>query len=98
MLRVNESNYLQVIQNTMSALGAVSAHLAKDKVRNRAQITGLNNAMKILQDIMRAERRKSVLTRNNNYYQQRIAEEYERRHTIREQAREAYVHRMEQRG
>lgn len=82
----------------MGALGSVSAYLAKDKIRNRAQITGLNNAMKMMQDVMRAERRKSVLTRNANYYQQRIAEEYERRHRIREQARESYAQRMDKRG
>lgn len=87
MPRINKNNYLKVLQDTMGAIGSIVQYLGEDKIKNRIEISTLNNAAKMIQNVLLLQKRKNT-ARTNNIYSQRIAEAENRKHTLREQARE----------
>ncbi len=90
MPRINENNYLKVLQDTLSAIGSITGHLGGDKIKNRVEISTLNNAAKMIHIVLLSQKRKNT-ARINNIYSQRIADAQNRKHELREKARERAV-------
>ena len=78
MPRVSKSNYVHLLQETISVLSQIQTFLGQDNTTNRAEIAELGQAIKSIHNIIQNERRKSFREQNKRGYNQRIQEEIAR--------------------
>ena len=88
MHKINESNYPVVLQNLLGSLSLVAKSLGRDRKNNQTEIINLNNAISTVQNMIQAERQKTLRTRTENYYSRKIADAYSRRTTLKSQMRD----------
>ena len=88
MSKVSESNYLQLLQETISALGAVSDFLSSNKAENRAELSNISQATKQIQGVLRSQRVKAIRSKMAGHYSQKIQEEQARKSKLLDQMRQ----------
>lgn len=87
MTRVSDSNYLHLLQESISVLGQIQSHLNKNRGENNSEIANIGQAIKSLQNVIQNERRKAINLRNQGN-KQRFEEEAARKKQLAEQLRQ----------
>lgn len=59
-MKVNEVNYLRLLQETLSVLNTVSGFLSNNRTENRVELACLSQAMKQIQGVLRTQRIKAI--------------------------------------
>jgi hypothetical protein len=69
MTRVSDSNYVHLLQESITVLGQIQAHLSQNKSENSLEIANISQAIGSLQNVIRSERQKVINSRNRGYKQ-----------------------------
>jgi len=90
MAKVSKTNYLSLLQETIAVLSEIQAFLGENRAKNRIEIGSIGQSIKVLDSVVRTERRKSLAEKNKNIYQQQVQREIMRKTQLLEQMRQLH--------
>ena len=88
MRKINETNYLHLLQETSTVLDSVNRFLKQDFGKNRAEIAEINRVIGLIQNVAKLQRRKAIWAKNESAYTQAMEEQVARQERLKQQLRD----------